>query len=95
MNRTEYVASINFLTKEKNQRLLPYNASKENLGLAFSKYFNHKSGVYFEESFNGTVLKIEIKCHRLSPFDKKDFDLFSNLEELIFEFLDKQEVRYD
>ena len=93
MNRPEYVASIKFLTKEKNQGLLPYNTSKENFGLAFTKYFYHKSGVRFKELFNENTLKIEIQCVR-SP-DKKAFDLFSNLEELIFEFLDKQEVRYD
>jgi hypothetical protein len=93
MNRPEYVASINFLTKEKNQRLLPCNASKEHLGLAFTKYFFHKSGVRFEESFNETTLKIEIKC--VGTPNKKDLVLFGKLEELIFEFLDKQEVRYD
>lgn len=93
MNRTEYVASINFLTKEKNQRLLPDNTRKESLGLAFTKYFYHKSGVRFEESFNETTLKIEIKC--VGTPNKKDLALFGKLEELIFEFLDKQEVRYD
>lgn len=93
MNRTEYVASINFLTKEKNQKLLPCNARKENLGLAFSKYFSHKTGVRFEESFNNSNLILKISC--IGTPDKKDFDLFSKLEELIFEFLDKQEVRYD
>lgn len=92
MNRLEYLVSMDFLTSKKNQKFLPDNTKKEHFGLAFNKYFFHKSGVRFEESFNQTTLKIEIS---VGIPNKKDFDLFSNLEELIFEFLDKQEVRYD
>ncbi len=92
MNRPEYLVSMDFLTKKINQKFLPDNTKKEHFGLAFNKYFFHKSGVRFEESFNQTTLKIEIS---VGVPNKKDFDLFRNLEELIFKFLDKQEVRYD
>jgi hypothetical protein len=93
MNRFEYVASMNFLTKKKNEELLPYNTREQNFKLEFTKKFSHKTGVRFEESFKGNNLILKIEC--IGTPNKKDLVLFGKLEELIFEFLDKQEVRCD
>lgn len=101
MNRKEYTHIISSLVNQKlpscNQLYIPKyritDSEPENFELTFSQSFDHKiGGVYIKKLYDGRNLNLIVDCY--NP-DEKDFNLMNNLQKVIFEFLDKQENRYE
>lgn len=101
MNRDKYKYIISSLINQElpsptqlyTSKYVITDLKSEKFELTFSKSFDSKiGGLSVNQSYNGNNLTLTIDCRKPN---KKEFDLMNNLEKVIFEFLDKQEVRYD
>lgn len=92
MNKSEYQALLSLFT---NDKLLSNHNDGKSHSLKLDTRICHKAGVYVRKSFNPSTDQIFLKIEGIrSPIgeyyaDPKLLILFKELEEVIFQYLDK------